>query len=99
MDEFRPAFQVDALFQSGQAKIVSRTDEGITLSILPDKARLKSVNPAIRCAASIRATVILDPKTYFPRHIDGEVAETGLRSAVSSPCPVRNHSPQRSAAE
>jgi hypothetical protein len=77
MDEFRPAFQIDALLESGQAKLLSRTDAGIALAILPDKARLKSGDPAIRCAASIRATVQLDPKTFFPRHIDGEVVETG----------------------
>ena len=77
MDGFRPAFQIDALLESGQVKLVSRTDAGIVLSILPDRARLQSADPAIRCAASLRATVQLDPKTFFPREIDGEAVETG----------------------
>jgi hypothetical protein len=77
MDEFRPAFQIDALLASGQVEKLPETDAGIMLSILPDKARLKSADPAIRCAASIRATVLMDAQTFFPRHIDGEVVETG----------------------
>lgn len=77
MDLFRPAFQIEALLAGGQVKVLSRSATGIALSILPDKARLKSEDPVIRCAASIRATVQLDPKTFFPMRIEGEVVETG----------------------
>ena len=77
MTMFRPPFGIEALLESGQAELVSRSAEAIVLRVLPDKARLKSDDPGVRCAASIRATVELEAKTYFPRRIDGEVSESG----------------------
>lgn len=72
MDYFRAPFSVAALLEGANA-----TAAGSTLTILPDKARLKSKDNAVRCAASIRATVQVDPATSFPTRIEGEVAETG----------------------
>ena len=77
MDAFRPAFSVEALLAGGQVKLQSQAGAVVVLEILPDPKGLKSNEPAMRCAASIRASVELDPQRGFPRVINGEVAESG----------------------
>jgi len=72
MDVFRAPFSIAGLLEGSNV-----TASGSTLTILPDKARLKSKDQAVRCAASLRATVQLDPATSFPAKIEGEVVETG----------------------
>lgn len=82
MDAIRAPFQVEALLRSSKVTVQARSATGITLAIAPDKSRLKNSDFAVRCAASIQATVRLDPATFFPLSFDGEVMETGcdLRS-------------------
>jgi hypothetical protein len=82
MDAIRAPFQVEALLGSARVRLQSRSASAITLAIATDKSKLKDSDFAVRCAASIRATVNLDPATFFPLSIDGEVMETGcdLRS-------------------
>lgn len=77
MDSFRPPFQVSALLEGAHATVVERAPAGITLAVVPDKSRLKSQDYAVRCAASIRATFRLDPGTFFPMYLEGEVVEQG----------------------
>ena len=77
MDEFRAPFEVQELLQSSQAKTVADWEGGAAISILPDKIRQRSDDPAIRCAASIEATVRLDLRFVFPRSIEGKVVGDG----------------------
>ncbi len=83
MDAIRAPFQVEALLGSSTVTLLSRSAAGVTLLIAPDKSKLKNSDFAVRCAASIRATVKLDPSTFFPLDFDGEVMDSGcdLRSA------------------
>jgi hypothetical protein len=46
----------------------------------PDKSKVKSQDFAVRCAASLKATIELDPVSFFPLSIEGEVAESGCNS-------------------
>jgi hypothetical protein len=82
MDAIRAPFQVESVLGSSKAKLESRSAGGIALTISPDKSKLKDRDFAVRCAASIQATVRLDPATFFPAYFEGEVVESGcdLRS-------------------
>ena len=77
MGVFRPPFEVSALLEGAASTVVDRSPSAITLAIAPDKVRLKSPEYAVKCAASIRATVKLDAATYFPVSLEGEVVEHG----------------------
>jgi hypothetical protein len=77
MDEFRMPFEVSELLKSGQVRMAPPTGAGVVLLISPDKVRMRADDPAVRCAASIEATVRLDHTTYFPLTIDGKVTEKG----------------------
>jgi hypothetical protein len=47
------------------------------IAVSPDPGKMKDADFDVRCGASIRATVRLDPGTFFPVRIEGEVAESG----------------------
>jgi hypothetical protein len=87
MDAVRPPFQVAALLQTTRVKLVERTPNAITLAILPekspDKSRLRTTDFAARCAAAIQATVKLDPVTFFPLYMEGEVTGSGCDAAFT----------------
>ena len=70
-------FEVALLLKSATAKVLEQSASGIRISVLPDKSRTKFPGYAVRCAASIKATIQLDPATFFPLRIEGEVAESG----------------------
>ncbi len=73
-------FDVAALLKSANASVVRQTGSSIAISVLPDKAKVKATDFAVRCAASIRATIELDPASFFPLSIEGDVAESGCNS-------------------
>jgi hypothetical protein len=75
--EVYTAFRPDALLASTNVRLRSRSRSAIRLEILPDKTKLDSQDIATRCAASIRATVELDPVTLFPKVMSGEAVESG----------------------
>jgi len=75
------AMEISALLKSRRVKFAPQSAAGIKLSILPDKGGLRSKELEDRCAASIRATVLLDTVTYFPRIVEGEVVDTGCDQA------------------
>ena len=77
MDEFRAPFEVQELLRGAQVKMVEEWEGGAAISILPDKSGQRSSDPAIRCAASIEATVRLDLGSFFPRSIEGKVVGDG----------------------
>jgi hypothetical protein len=70
-------FEVALLLKSTNAKLIDQSGSAIRISVLPDRSRTKSSDYSIRCAASIKAIIQLDPATFFPIRIDGEVAESG----------------------
>ena len=70
-------FQVELLLKSAIAKVLEQSTSTIRISVLPDKSRTKFPDYGIRCAASIKATIQIDPATFFPLRIEGEVAESG----------------------
>lgn len=80
MDTIRAPFQVEALLRSSRVKLVSQSAGGIALAISPDKSKLRDSELAVRCTSSIRATVRLDPATFFPTMLEGEVVESGCNA-------------------
>jgi hypothetical protein len=73
-------FEVALLLKSANAKLVTQTSSAVTISVSPDKSQLKAADYAVRCAASIKAAIELDPASYFPMSIEGEVVESGCDS-------------------
>jgi hypothetical protein len=69
--------KVAQLLKTRKAKVTSQSAKGIALEIMPDKDLLRSQDHDIRCAASIRAQIVLDPATFFPRRVTGTVTELG----------------------
>src|ERR1700685_3420142 len=63
MDEFRAPFELQELLRSSQVKVLEEWEGGVAISVLPDKSRQASEDPAVRCAASIQAVVKLDLET------------------------------------
>jgi hypothetical protein len=70
-------FQVELLLKSATAKVLDQSASIVRISVLPDKSLLKAPNYGVRCAASIKAIIELDPATFFPVRIEGEVSESG----------------------
>ena len=70
-------FDVALLLKSSNATVVEQSEAAIRISVLPDKSSAKSPEYNVRCAASIKASIQLDPVTFFPLRIEGEVAESG----------------------
>ena len=70
-------FDVALLLKSASAKVMEQSASAIRISVLPDKSRTKSPEYSVRCAASIKATIELDPTTFFPIRIAGDVTESG----------------------
>ena len=85
MDDFKPPFEVRELLRGSQAKIAPASQGGTQILIAPDKARQRSDDPSIRCAASIEATVSLDSASSFPRSIEGKVVTDGCEQRGSAP--------------
>ena len=70
-------FQVALLLRGANARLIDQSESAIRISVLPDRSRTKSPDYAVRCAASIKATVQLDRATLFPTRIEGDVVESG----------------------
>ncbi len=98
MELFRAPFAMASLLEGAGATVVEHSEYAITLGIVPDRTRLKSKDPAVRCAASIRATLKLDPATFFPAQLEGEVVESGcdLQFAPVTQYGSRNRAPVKS---
>ncbi|MEO8595171.1 MAG: hypothetical protein ABI759_17760 [Candidatus Solibacter sp.] len=77
-------FQVVQLLRSTQIRVISQSASAIRLEILPDSSKAKSQDYLVRCAAALRAFVDLDPATFFPMRIEGEVAGTGCNSTFEA---------------
>ena len=84
MNAIAPPFPPLGVLLSQRAKVTARTVDAITLAVDPDKSKTRDPNFDIRCGASIRATVKLDPSTFFPLRIEGEVTESGCDSTFTA---------------
>ncbi len=93
-DPLEVPFRVESLLKSTRVKLVKDAASAITLSIQPDKSRLHDEAPGVRCAASIRATIRLDPNTYFPMQFEGEVVETGCEADSAQEIRYRGAEPK-----
>ena len=78
LDPSEVPFQIEALLKSTRAKLGKGPP--ITLSIQDDKSRRYDPSAAVRCTASIRATIRLDPATYYPLHLEGEIVDSGCEA-------------------
>ena len=70
-------FDVALLLRSSTAEVIEHSASAVRIEVLPDKSRTRSPDYGVRCAASIKATIELDPATFFPTRIEGEVTEKG----------------------
>ncbi len=77
MNAIAPPFPPLGVLLSRRARLLERSEDAIAIAVSPDSSRLKDADFETRCGASIRATVRLDPSTFFPLRIEGEVAEGG----------------------
>jgi len=84
-EAFRPPFEIAELLKGGKVRVLSHPPEATVLSIVPDTLRQRSTDPEVSCAASIRATIQLDPATSFPFQIEGEVAASGCAATAIVP--------------
>ena len=82
-DPLAVPFQVESLLKSQRVKSGKQSETGIELIIEHDKARVHSAQPDVRCTASIHATLLLDPRTFFPMRIAGELVDTGCEGETS----------------
>jgi hypothetical protein len=70
-------FDVALLLNSTNAKVIARSASAVRIAVVPDKSLVREKTYGIRCAASIKATITLDPVSFFPVRIEGEVVESG----------------------
>jgi len=83
-DQARSPLRLEELLRSTRVKLGPRSSDAITVAISPDKSLLTSADEKVRCTASIRAVLRLDPETYFPLTAEGEVVEKGCEAVVQA---------------
>ncbi len=76
-DALSTPFNVMLLLRTRNGRVAQQSASAITLAVLPDKSLPKAASYAEHCAASIKATITLDPATHFPTRIEGAVTESG----------------------
>jgi hypothetical protein len=76
-EQMRSPLRLDSLLRSRRVRMASPSGDAITLAIQANKALLHHSDPDVRCTASVQATVKLDPATWFPLHVEGEIVEPG----------------------
>ncbi|HEY1340532.1 MAG TPA: hypothetical protein VGF59_23630 [Bryobacteraceae bacterium] len=82
-EQLRSPLRIEALLRSTRVKLLSRTAEAIAIAIQPNKSLLHSSDEDVRCTASTRAVVKLDPASFFPVRVEGEVVESGCEGEVN----------------
>jgi len=78
-------FEVAALLTGRRVERKGGTSPNIVLTVFEQGWRGRSRDPLLRCAAAIRATIVLDPLTSFPKRIDGEVMDDGCDERLAAP--------------
>jgi hypothetical protein len=82
-EQMRSPLRLESLLRSRRVKMISLSTEVITLAIQPNKALLHDSDQDVRCTASVQATVKLDPATWFPLHVEGEIVESGCEGETT----------------
>jgi hypothetical protein len=82
-EPLEPPFRVESLLQSAKVKLGERSKSAIALQILHDKSRVHDPQHDVRCTASINAILRLDPATFFPMHLEGEVVDAGCEGETT----------------
>jgi len=82
-DQMRSPLRLEALLQSRRVKLLSQSAEAITLAIQSNRGLLHDSDPDVRCTASTQATVKLDPATWFPLRVEGEIVESGCEGETT----------------
>jgi hypothetical protein len=90
-----PPFRMDALLQSAKVKMGPRSPTAITLQIEHDKSRVHDPQHDVRCTASIQATLHLDPATFFPMHLEGQVVDSGCEGETTQELHYGEAPPER----
>ena len=83
-EQMRSPLRLESLLRSRRVKMISRSADAITLAIQPNKTLLHDSDSDVRCTASIQATVKLDPATWFPLHVEGEIVEAGCEGETTA---------------
>ena len=83
-------FQVAPLLKSSNAKVAARSAQAVTIEVSQDKSRQKGGDYNSNCAASIEASIQLDPDTWFPLRIEGRVVGSGCDASFM---PVMHDTP------
>ena len=86
--EYQEVLKIPDVLASRKVKIQSRSATRITLAISPDSNRMTSKDPAERCAASVHATLYLDPASSFPKAIEIRVPGRSCELMVAA---TENH--------
>jgi hypothetical protein len=74
---------VESLLQSAKVKLGPGSPVALTLLVEHDKSRVHDPQHDVRCTASIQATLRLDPATFYPFHIEGEVVDSGCEGETT----------------
>lgn len=83
-DQNSKKFDVVELLKASKVQLDANR-RGITLTLFPNKDRQRDPDQLVRCAASIRATLLLDRADFFPRRIEGQVTGDGCDGRGSVP--------------
>jgi hypothetical protein len=75
-DPVEPPLRVASLLQSAKASLAGDA----TIAIHHDKAHVHDAAPEARCTASVEATIRLDPATFFPMYLEGQLVDSGCES-------------------
>jgi hypothetical protein len=82
-EQMRSPLRLESLLRSRRVKLLSRSADAITLAIQVNRALLHDSDQDVRCTASTQATVKLDPATWFPLHVEGEIVESGCEGKTT----------------
>jgi hypothetical protein len=94
-EPLEPPFRMESLLQSANVKLRDRSPSAITLQIQHDKSRVHDAQHDVRCTASIQATLRLDPATFFPMRLEGEVVDSGCEGDTTQELHYGEAQPQR----
>ena len=82
-EQIRSPLRLDSLLRSRRVKMATRSADAVTLAIQANKALLHDTDLDVRCTASVQATVKLDPVTWFPLQVEGEIVESGCEGETT----------------
>ncbi len=88
-------FSFEALLESKNVKLRSRTAAGITIAIGADAEAKSSADPEARCIGSLEALIRLDAATFFPVHAEIKAVGSGCEQTLAVTDHYDNQGPMR----